>query len=228
MTPPPPQPARRRAGRSHAILEAFTRRVASYGYDGTHFGDIATELGISKGLIVHHYGTKDQLLLALHRSYMQRRLAEAHDITARLEQPPRQLAGLLYAFMLYQQVDRDATVAFQRETHRISQQPEGLELRRAYLELVRGILRAGQGSGAFRSGDVEQRSLFVLGTTQWAWTWFDRDGPASAVELGAGLVDLVLGGLLARRTALPALADPTGDVAATVASCLDVVGGAPT
>ena len=39
---------------------AFTRAVAERGYDGTNFGDLAVELGISKGTIVHHFGTKDR------------------------------------------------------------------------------------------------------------------------------------------------------------------------
>src|SRR2546427_9381755 len=87
-------------GRSGHILESFTRRVAQSGYDGTNFSDIAAELGISKGTIVHHYGTKDRLLAALHESYMRRRLAEAYLITNRLSSPPEQLAGMLFAFML--------------------------------------------------------------------------------------------------------------------------------
>src|SRR5436305_12846953 len=107
-------------GRSGHILESFTRRVAQSGYDGTNFSDIANELGISKGTIVHHYGTKDRLLAALHESYMRRRLAEARLIVERLDGPVEQLAGLLHAFIRYQVHDRDATVAFQREVIRLA------------------------------------------------------------------------------------------------------------
>src|SRR6266536_3129121 len=110
----------RTAGRSQEILSTFTRYVAERGYDGTNFSDIAAELGISKGTIVHHYGTKDRLLAALHESYMRRRLAEAYLIVNRLSSPPEQLAGMLFAFVLYQEHDRDATVAFQREIARLA------------------------------------------------------------------------------------------------------------
>ncbi|WP_370880925.1 hypothetical protein [Streptomyces africanus] len=48
---------------------------------------------MSKGTIVHHYGTKDRLLAALHESYMRRRLAEAYLITNRLSSQSEQLAG---------------------------------------------------------------------------------------------------------------------------------------
>ncbi|MFI6937341.1 TetR/AcrR family transcriptional regulator [Streptomyces sp. NPDC050287] len=210
-------------GRSGHILESFTRRVAQAGYDGTNFSDIAAELGISKGTIVHHYGTKDRLLAALHESYMRRRLAEAYLIMNRLSSPPEQLAGLLFAFMLYQVHDRDATVAFQREIARLSDHAalsEGLRLRGEYLELVRGVLRKGMENGQFREGDPQLQSLLLMGSAQWAWTWFDPAGPHTAEDVGASLVDMALGGLLTRPVGVTELADTDGAVLKIVRSCL--------
>ncbi|MFJ9565202.1 TetR/AcrR family transcriptional regulator [Streptomyces fuscichromogenes] len=210
------------SGRSGLILDSFTRRVAQFGYDGTNFSDIASELGISKGTIVHHYGTKDRLLASLHESYMRRRLAEAYLILNRLSSPSEQLAGLLFAFMLYHEHDRDATVAFQREISRLADQEslsEGVRLRGEYLELVRGVLRKGMESGQFRQGDPKIQSLLIMGSAQWAWTWFDPSGPHTADEVASSLVDMVLGGLLARPAAAPGLADPGGPVPKVVRSC---------
>lgn len=137
-------------GRAGDILATFTRYVAERGYDATNFSDIAGELGLSKGTIVHHFGTKDRLLAALHESYLRRRLAEAALIRARLATPSQQLAGLLYAFVLYQVVDREATVAFQREVVRLADHEtmaEGRRMRAEYLDLVREVLSAGVASG---------------------------------------------------------------------------------
>lgn len=211
------------AGKSPAILAAFTRSVAERGYDGTNFGDIAGELGISKGTIVHHFGTKDRLLAALHESYMQRRLAEARLIVDRLATPPERLAGLLFAFMLYQVHDRAATVAFQREIARLAEHESmavGLRLREEYLALVRSVLADGQDAGEFREGDFRLRSLLMFGSAQWAWTWFDPAGPDSAEQVGVCFADLVLGGLLTRPEQLAALTSLDGPVLATVRDCL--------
>ncbi|PKV96167.1 TetR family transcriptional regulator [Amycolatopsis echigonensis] len=206
-------------GRAGDILATFTRRVAERGYDATNFSDIAGELGLSKGTIVHHFGTKDRLLAALHESYMRRRLAEAALIRDRLATPTRQLAGLLYAFVLYQVVDREATVAFQREVVRLADHEamaEGRRMRAEYLDLVRATLSEGIASGEFRSCDVEVQSLLIFGSAQWAWTWFDPAGPVSAEQVGAQLVDLVLGGLLTRRNRLNGLTEVDGQVARVV------------
>ncbi|MPY80719.1 MAG: TetR family transcriptional regulator [Actinophytocola sp.] len=214
----------RRPGRRDEILASFTRHVAQDGYDGANFAMVANELGMSKGTIVHHYGTKDRLLAALHESYMRKRLAEARLIVERLRNPAQQLAGMLFAFVMYQVHDRDATIAFQREISRISGE-EGIRLRDEYLELVRDVLRRGIESGQFRDGDVNVRSLLTFGCSQWAWTWFQPDGRLSVEEVGSAFVDLVLGGLLVRRTELAKLADVDGPTLRAVRDCLAAVDG---
>lgn len=209
----------RDAGRANDILGAFTRNMARHGYAGSNFSEIANELGISKGTIVHHYGTKDQLFARMHDSYMERRLDEANDIVAQLESPGQRLAGLLFAFMLYQEVDRDATVAFQRSIATVATHDalaHGRELRASYLALVRGVLDDGVRGGVFRPLDIEVQSLLIFGSSQWAWTWFQLHDRKTALEIGGQFVQLALGGLLVDRLSLDSLADPAGAVATTV------------
>src|SRR5438552_12639609 len=110
------------AGRYNEILDTFTRHIAEIGYDGVNFGLVAKELGVSKGTIVHHFGTKDRILAAVHEGYMTRRLAELEYVIDALDSPAEQLAAALHAFMLFHVEDRDATVAFQREVVRLAQE----------------------------------------------------------------------------------------------------------
>ena len=226
-----PRPGRlRAAGRSQDILATFTRFVAERGYSEANFSDIAGELGISKGTIVHHYGTKDRLFAAMHDSYMRRCLGDATHIVASLHGSAEQLAGLLYSFILYQVSDRDATVAFQREIATLATHPAmegGRRLRAEYLGLVRQVIETGVAEGVFRSSDVEVDSLLMFGSSQWAWTWFRPAGRLSALEVGSQLVQLVLGGLLRNRRQLAALADPAGRAARTAEDRLSRSARAP-
>jgi AcrR family transcriptional regulator len=212
----------KRRGRASDILAAFTRNVAVRGYDAANFSEIGHELGISKGTIVHHYGTKHRLLATLHEKYMRARLEEARLICRRLETPQRQLAGLLFASILYQVHERDATVAFQREVARIAG-TDGERLRDEYFGLVRDVIRRGVAEGVFRSGDMDVRTLLIFGASHWAWTWFRPDGEQSAEQVGATFVDLILGSLLVDRSAVGELADPDGAIAHTVRQCFDDV-----
>ncbi|MFX0578262.1 TetR/AcrR family transcriptional regulator [Nocardia nepalensis] len=197
----------------------FTRHVAEKGYDGTSFSGVARELGISQGLIVHHYGTKARLWEALHVSYMRRRVDEAQRIVSEFSTPTEQLAGLLHAAMLYQVHDRNRTVAFQREVARLAQEDEdseGRKLRRAYFGVLHTVVDAGVAAGEFRAVDTGTRSLLIFGAAQWAWTWFEPEGRRSAEQVGAELVDLTLGSLLLDRRSLPRLSDPDGPLVAAV------------
>jgi TetR/AcrR family transcriptional regulator len=49
------------------IVEAAMRHFAERGYEGTHVQAIATELGIAKGSIFQHFGSKEGLFLAAYR-----------------------------------------------------------------------------------------------------------------------------------------------------------------
>src|SRR5437763_16836910 len=130
------------AGRYDEILETFTRHIAEIGYDGVNFGMVAKELGVSKGTIVHHFGTKERILAALHESYMKRRNAELDYLLDALDDPAEQLAAALHAFMIYHVEDRASTVAFQREVVRLADQEsmaKGAELPHCHRPYVRSI-----------------------------------------------------------------------------------------
>ena len=71
--------------------------VAERGYDNVSLRDVAEALEMSKGTILHHFGSKDRLLEHVHSDYMERRLAEAHAFLARLESPPDQVPRCLPA-----------------------------------------------------------------------------------------------------------------------------------
>lgn len=205
--------------RSAEILRLFTRNVARRGYAESNFSEIANELNISKGTIVHHFGTKDRLFARMHDSYMERRLAEAERTVSHFRRPDEQLTALLFSFLLYQEIDRDCTVAFQREIATLASHESlarGRSLRSTYLGLVRSVLQRGVAERVFRQLDVEAQSLLIFGSSQWAWTWYEPGGRMSALQIGGQFVQMALGGLLIDQSHLDELADPTGTVATAV------------
>jgi AcrR family transcriptional regulator len=190
----------RPGGRRDEILAAFVRSVAERGYERTNFGDIASELGMSKGTIVHHFGTKDQLLRELQERYMRQRLDEARRLLAATSEPAERVAALIYAAVFYQAMHRDEAVAFQREIVHLRDSPaleDARKLRREYSELVTGVVRDGMADGVFRPGDASLMALMFYGSVQWMWTWYEPGGRIGPQEIAAQQVDLVMGGLMA-------------------------------
>jgi AcrR family transcriptional regulator len=213
-----------RVGRKDEILAAFIRHVAERGYDQTNLSDIAGELGMSKGTIVHHFGTKAQMLRDLEESYMNRRRAEVELIWDRLQSPAERIAAIIYATVFYQVEDRDATVATQREVIQLAGDPQMQEIRgiRAEVQkIVRDEIAAGVSQGMFRPVNVDFVTMQIFGAAQWMWTWFDPTGRDTPQKVGAAMVDLTLGGLLADRFALPQLADPKGRIPRVVQDCIE-------
>ncbi|GAA1480181.1 fatty acid metabolism transcriptional regulator FadR [Gordonia sinesedis] len=213
-----------RASSREEIRRAFTQRVAENGYEGTNFGSIADELGISKGTIVHHFGTKERLFADVHERYMAQRLAEARALVKLLATPEQRLAGLIWTFAMYQTYGRTETVAFQREIVRFSGSPSmrhSRALRDEYRDLVKSILRQGIDDGAFHPGNVSIWALQIFGGTQWMWTWFDPDGTVSNDDVARSYVELIARGLLTDPNRVAPLVDPNGPVRRAVYQVLD-------
>src|SRR5271168_738002 len=61
-------PARPRSeGKRTRIIEAAMRQFAEQGYDAARVGDLAAMLGIAKGSIFQHFGTKDGLFFEVYK-----------------------------------------------------------------------------------------------------------------------------------------------------------------
>jgi len=75
-----PSRPRSEAKRSR-IIEAATQHFAQHGYHAARVGDIASVLGIAKGSIFQHFGSKDGLFFEVYKS-------EVRSFAKYLEAPP--------------------------------------------------------------------------------------------------------------------------------------------
>ena len=219
----------RSPGRRGEILDAFVRYVAERGYDRTNIGDIADELGMSKGTIVHHFGTKSQMLRELEEAHLTRQLDVLRMAWGRLDAPHERIVAIIYTATLLHVIDRDATVASQREVVQLSDDPamqHVQKLRDQLQALVIDEISNGVEAGVFRTVDIELAALQLWGSLQSLWVWFDPAGPRTPEQVGAGFVDVFLGGLLLDRLELRKWADPSADAVLVVRECLAAVTGA--
>jgi TetR/AcrR family transcriptional regulator, cholesterol catabolism regulator len=189
---------RRRSNRKSDILECFAELVAERGYDGVSLRDIAERLEISKGTILHHFGSKDQMLERLHADYMTRRLAEARAILELVHSPAARLSAIVHQNMAAEAHERPSTVAFAREIMRFASEEsmnDVREMRAEYTSLLCGIIREGMEEGAFALGDPDIITLQVIGMCNWSWTWYRPEGRWTGEEIAEQYVQVILGGL---------------------------------
>lgn len=81
----------RRALTRARLLEAAARVYARRGFDGATLDEVASEAGLTKGAVYDHFGSKDNLLLALLEEHVSAQIAEqialfdpTNDTAARL------------------------------------------------------------------------------------------------------------------------------------------------
>jgi TetR/AcrR family transcriptional regulator, cholesterol catabolism regulator len=190
-------PPTRRKSKRGEILLCFTRLVAERGYDEVSVRDVAEALEISKGTILHHFGSKEAILEQINNDYMRRRLAEARDYLPLLDDPVEELQAFICQLLLAQQDDRAATVAFSREIVRSAQEEtmaEVRQLRREFSAVLVDILERGTKSGAFDC-DPRLTAQQIFGMVNWAWTWFRPGGRMDAAEIAFQFSRNIIGGL---------------------------------
>jgi TetR/AcrR family transcriptional regulator, cholesterol catabolism regulator len=191
-------PTAQRKSKRGEILLAFTDQVAKRGYDEVSIRDVAEALEISKGTVLHHFRSKEAILEQINNDYMRRRIAEAREYLAELDDPVDELQAFICQLMLAQQDDRAATVAFSREILRSAEEPAMAEVRRLrdeFSEMLVDILERGEKAGTFATVDPRLTAVQIFGMINWAWTWFVPGGRMSAIEIAEQFSRTVIGGL---------------------------------
>lgn len=198
-----PLTTQRRASRRGEIIETFTAMVAEHGYDAVAIRDLAEALGMSKGTVLHHFGSKDRLLEEVHSTYMRRRLDEAELILPQLEGPEAQLKGMVFQNLIAMQLDAAATRAFAREIVRFASEDlmkDVRQMRREYFNLLRDILTTGMKQKTFRKSDPTLVTFQLFGMMNWTWTWLDPHGERKVEDIAKTFLDTVLHGLEDTKT----------------------------
>ncbi len=94
-------------GVRNKILEAVGRVVAKEGVDGTTVDAIAREAGMSKGGVLHHFSSKQDMLLGMVDLYEEHFLARRDQLAATLPPTPLRLLKATVTLML---ADFDDTI----------------------------------------------------------------------------------------------------------------------
>jgi AcrR family transcriptional regulator len=189
-----------RTGRQTDILSTFTALVARQGYDMTSVAEIAEQLQLSKGTIMYHFGSKDQMLKQLSLEYMQRRLGELEQIVATKPGAPARLREIIRSLVTSYRDDRDASVAFSREFMRFAREPvmdDVRALRRRYVDLLQDVVEVGRAEGSIRAVDGKIVALQIVGMCNWTWTWMLPDGRLPVEDIATQFADSLLLGLVA-------------------------------
>ncbi|SHG00724.1 transcriptional regulator, TetR family [Desulfacinum infernum DSM 9756] len=182
------------------LYRVAARLFKQKGYRATSMQDIANALGIQKASIYYYIRTKQDLLTAIGRAAMEMLLAEGERIAAEPLPPEEKLREILRSHVRLICENLDLFTVSLRELTPVNAGDhwgEVVALRDRYEALLRGILREGMETGAFRRLDEKLVGFAFLGMVNWIIRWVDPAGERSPEEIASVWEDLFLGGLKA-------------------------------
>jgi AcrR family transcriptional regulator len=179
-----------------AIREGAARLFAERGYHATGIAEICDAVGLGRGALYHHIGSKEELLFEISSLGLDELFEVSEAIVAEPLGAGEKLRRLSRALMRNLAENRAALTVYFRELDLMSPEYRSrLVARRAgYQVLWEGVLAEGVESGEFVAIDpVVVKGL--LGMHNYAYLWLREDGRLTPEEVGDRFCDVVLAGL---------------------------------
>ncbi len=164
-----------------AIVDAAAALFARDGYASVPIAAISMKAKISKSLLYHYFGSKEQLLEAVMASHIDALLAAAE---AGREEP---LECLLARFMAEYVGAADRQKVLLNDLDRlpatsrvgiVAKQREIIAIVEHALTRLRGDLRHDRAR-------ARAETMMLFGAINWAHTWYRADGPVSPTDFAA-------------------------------------------
>jgi AcrR family transcriptional regulator len=187
-------PSRRRAEIGAAAARLFSQR----GYHGTSMQDLAEALGLQRGSLYAHIGSKQELLFGVVEEGADRFLERGSEALGLRAPAGTRLRALLSGHIETATEHLDAATVFLNEWRYLA--PELQELirqkRDRYEEMVRSIIHDGIATGEFRADtDIAFAARLVLSAGNWTYTWFRPEGELGPIKIGERFTELLIRGL---------------------------------
>ena len=153
------------------ILDAALQLFSSKGFHDTTMEEVANSAGVAKGTIYLYFQSKEHLLLALKRDFMQGLTdAVANIVADAIEQLEGGAKGtdyrdiiddIFHAVVEYHTNRRDAVEVVVRQSPSPDLVNEALELEREYLALITSAFRTGMEYGLVHTEDPEMTAHLI-------------------------------------------------------------------
>lgn len=177
-----------------AALELFAER----GFHGTGIRQLAERAGVSSASLYHYMGTKEDLLVALMTTSLERLVADAEASVAGTDAPVDQVQALVRMHVTAHASRPLDTRVGDHEVEALSPpaREQVVALRDRYEQVWERVLADGLAAGGFQADEPALTRRALLEMCSGVARWFDPAGPLSLEDLAehyAGLACRLLG-----------------------------------
>lgn len=187
-----------RTPRRAEMVRAAARLFSERGYHGTSMQHLADALGLQRGSLYAHIGSKQELLFDVVEEGANRFLERGEKALGMQAMAQVRLRRLLVSHVETAIEHLDAATVFLNEWRYLSPDLAAIvqAKRDRYEGMVRQIIEDGIKEKEFR-GDVNVRfaARLVLSAGNWTYAWFRPGGEMGATEIGERFAELLIKGL---------------------------------
>ena len=189
-----------RARKCEAILVAAVRMFNERGYHATSLDDVAASLGISKPVVYHYLGNKEQVLFEC----MQRGLSELRSALDEARMQPGSGLDRLKSFLVrYAQINMAdfgrCVIRTGDEVLSPDNRARFRALKREIDSQLRGLVEDAAADGSAHVEDVRLATFAIAGALNWPARWHVEGGAMAPEQIADELVGFLVAGLQPRR-----------------------------
>jgi AcrR family transcriptional regulator len=185
-----------RADSKERIRRHAARLFAKNGYRGTGVQDLSDAVGLGRGALYHHIGSKERLLFDIITLHVVEVVEEARTVLqlpVTAEEKVRRLSRIMMATVAAHLAE---WTVFFREIDALSgsRRREALAVRAAFEDVWVEVIRQGVRDGEFRELDpIVVKGL--LGMHNYSYVWIRPRGRLTPEEIADVFCDVLLGGI---------------------------------
>ncbi|MDQ3958654.1 MAG: TetR/AcrR family transcriptional regulator [Actinomycetota bacterium] len=192
------QTARETSARRADVVRAAARLFSERGYHGTSMQHLGDALGLQRGSLYAHIGSKEELLFDVVDEGADRFLERGREAVEGPGSAGERLKALLVGHAQTAAEHLDAATVFLNEWRYLSEDLRAVvqAKRDGYEAMVRSIVEDGVAAGEFRDdADVRFAATLVLSAGNWLFSWYRPGGELGPTEIGERFAELLTRGL---------------------------------
>jgi len=178
--------------RREAIVDKAAALFAKKGFLGTSISELAKACAMSKSLLYHYYGSKEEVLNAVMLSHIDQLVADVDAVVGQDLAANDKLEALIHAFMKHYvgAAARQKVLLNELENLPAEQREVVVAKQRLIIATVQQLV--GEIFAGDSAAEARVRTMLIFGMINWTHTWFNEKGPVSADRLASMAVDLTL------------------------------------
>lgn len=188
----------RAENRRRDILVAAARVFARKGYVNASLDDVASQIGVTKGVIYYYFRSKEEIITEIRATATREAIERLERIVAQEAPPDVMLRAAVRDLVdhIFDDLDRYANVLYTGD--RISPESHALVrgLQRRYEEMLRGIIEAGIAQGLFARRDAKITTFTILRAILGVADWYSPRGQLAPEVIAPQVAEQVVAGVL--------------------------------